>query len=100
MSTSTSTMKSRKAEAPTPAQEAPEDPRDVALAELRQKVEAQEAAIGRLQELMADAVVWAGCPCGHERSGFRLQNAVIINGRLWHDQGHHSFYGAKVEAAE
>lgn len=79
------------------AQEKPADPRDTALAELRAQVANLEAAVGRLQEIAADAVLWAECPCGGPNTRtFRFDRAIIINGRLWHDQGHHTFFGGQV----
>jgi hypothetical protein len=74
------------------------DPRDVELADLRQRLDTQEAAIGRLQDLIANAVMWADCQCGQDdRSVWNTGNAIILNGRLYHDKDHRSFYGSQVE---
>lgn len=97
--------------APTPAQElealqakydqrdaGPEDPAAEGMAVLRAELETLRASVARLQELQADAILWADCPCGQDyRTTSQLTNAVIRNGRLWHDQGHYSFFGARVE---
>jgi hypothetical protein len=54
-----------------------------------------------LAELKASAVLWADCPCGvdpmyHPRSVYQLTNAIIIDGRLWHERGHWDFYGTRA----
>jgi hypothetical protein len=74
-------------------QEKPADPRDIALAELRQQVETLEAAVASLQELQAGTL--RGCPCGRQ-VGDRTR-LFFMNGTAYCDSGHFSHYGSRDE---
>jgi hypothetical protein len=79
-----------KSEAETPAPVA-EDSQAAELAALRQRVETQEAALGRLQEMAATML--RACPCGkqmgNQRAVFFADNVVYC------DSGHYSWFSQR-----
>jgi hypothetical protein len=85
---STSTKDKYDAKDTTPA-----DPRDVELAELRQRLDTQEAALGRLQEIATAAL--KPCPCGNQRGD--QSSFSIWDGTLYCSSGHHQWYGSRAE---
>ena len=87
---STTTKSTTKSTAPAPAED---DPRDVELAEMRQRLATIEAAIGRLNELAANAL--KPCPCGNQRGD--RSSFSIWDGTLYCDSGHYQWYGSRAE---
>jgi hypothetical protein len=83
-----STTKTTKSE-PAPVET---DPRDVELAALRAELETVKAAVGRLQELAANAL--KPCPCGMDTAQGDRRSFFLMNGTLFCDSGHFSHFGA------